>query len=80
MYEVDSVVAPSLEDSLESSDSGVRRACLHVLAMAHWRRDPEGAGRVALPGPPCFQSSRASLRQAKDGGPGTLTFLIPYDS
>ena len=76
MYGVDSVVAPSLEDSLESLDSGVR---LHVQALARLR-DPEGVGRVALPGPPCFLSSRASPRQSEDGGPRTLTFLIPYGS
>ena len=74
-----SVVAPSLEDSLEYLRTRVkRRARLHVLALARLRV-PEGAGRGALPGSPCFPSSQASPRQAEDG-PRTLTFLIPYGS
>ena len=46
MYRVDSVVEPSLEDSLESSDSGVASGT-SSLALARLR-DPEVAGRVAL--------------------------------
>eukprot|EP00731_Ephydatia_muelleri_P034512 Em0063g17a len=49
----------------------------NVLALARLR-DPEGAGRVALPGPPCFPSSQALPLHAENGVPHTLTFLIPY--
>ena len=67
-----SVVALSLEDSLESSDSGVAFGHVFALILAPTRlRGPEGAGRGALPGLPCFPSSQASLRLAEDGGPRT---------
>ena len=40
----------------------------------------EGAGRGALPGQPCFPSSRALPRLAEGGGFCTLAFLDLYDS
>ena len=70
-----SVVAPSLEESLKSSDSGVASGTSSRSGSALSRlRVPKVQVRGALPGLPCFPSSQASPRQAEDGGPRTLTF------